>query len=58
VIIERDHATKEALEAAGWLVIVVWEHDDVADAARRVAKAVRSRAEPSRLRQRLTESYG
>jgi DNA mismatch endonuclease (patch repair protein) len=49
--IERDRATQETLERAGWLVIVVWEHDDVADAARRVAEAVASRR-PMRNRMR------
>lgn len=43
MVIERDNATKEALEAAGWLVIVVWEHDDLAEATRTVTEAVVSR---------------
>jgi hypothetical protein len=41
--IQRDQATQEALERAGWLLVVVWEHEDVAEAARRVAEAVASR---------------
>ncbi|RRR41158.1 very short patch repair endonuclease [Mycolicibacter terrae] len=41
--IARDRAKDKALEAVGWLVIVVWEHDDVEEAARRVAEAVASR---------------
>jgi len=45
--VERDRATQEALERAGWLVIVVWEHEDVNDAARRVAQAV-ARRRPGR----------
>lgn len=39
----RDRTKDAALEAAGWLVVVVWEHEPVADAARRVAEAVNSR---------------
>lgn len=38
--IARDKAKDEALTAAGWLVMVVWEHEDVAAAAQRVAEAV------------------
>ena len=41
--IERDRTKDAALEAAGWLVVIVWEHEDVADAARRIADAVASR---------------
>ncbi|MGV0081739.1 very short patch repair endonuclease [Mycobacterium colombiense] len=41
--IERDRATEAALRRAGWLVIVVWEHEDMHEAARRVAEAVTSR---------------
>lgn len=41
--IERDSETQSALEQAGWLVIVVWEHDDVETAAAKVAEAVASR---------------
>ena len=40
---ERDDATVGALEVAGWLVIIVWEHDDVDDKADQIAKAVRDR---------------
>lgn len=46
----RDRAKDASLEAAGWLVVVVWEHEPVADAARRVAQAVdsrRARREPT-----------
>lgn len=45
--IARDRAKDAALEAAGWLVVVVWEHEGVAEAVRRVAEAVASRR-PSR----------
>jgi DNA mismatch endonuclease, patch repair protein len=41
--IERDAETQAAFEAAGWEVIVVWEHEDMTDAVRRVADAVASR---------------
>jgi DNA mismatch endonuclease, patch repair protein len=46
---KRDKETQEALERAGWVVIAVWEHENIADAARRIAAAVASRrpdAEP------------
>lgn len=43
--IERDRETQEVLEQAGWLVLVVWEHEDLAAAAQRVAEAVASRRE-------------
>lgn len=37
----RDAETERALQACGWQVIVVWEHDDVAEAADLVVSAVR-----------------
>src|SRR6266705_1562590 len=33
--IARDQVTAQRLEAAGWVLIVVWEHDDAARAAER-----------------------
>ena len=39
----RDMETEHLLTEAGWLVMVVWEHEDTAEAASRVAAAVRSR---------------
>jgi len=42
--VERDRAVDAALEDAGWLVIRVWEHEDPALAAARIAEAVRARA--------------
>lgn len=39
----RDRHTDEKLAAAGWEVIRVWEHEDVASAAVRIADAVRRR---------------
>lgn len=37
---ERDRETQAAFEQAGWLVIVVWEHEDMAEAAVTVTEAV------------------
>lgn len=39
----RDADTDERLREAGWQVVRVWEHDDPAEVARRVATAVRAR---------------
>jgi DNA mismatch endonuclease (patch repair protein) len=39
----RDRDTDERLGAAGWTVVRVWEHEDPASAAARIAAAVRSR---------------
>nr|WP_082966893.1 very short patch repair endonuclease [Mycobacterium sp. 852002-51163_SCH5372311] len=46
---ERDKKTTAALESHGWLVIRVWEHDDLADAVGRIATAVqfRNRSAPT-----------
>lgn len=41
--IERDERKRAALEADGWTVVVVWEHDDIAEAVERVTAAVRDR---------------
>ncbi|MBZ5737519.1 DNA mismatch endonuclease Vsr [Nocardioides mangrovi] len=41
--IARDEDTERRLTEAGWLVLVVWEHDDPKLAADRVAAAVRAR---------------
>lgn len=41
--IARDRAKDEALAAAGWLVLVVWEHEDTAEAAQTVIDAVNGR---------------
>lgn len=38
----RDTQTNETLTAAGWAVIRVWEHDDMATAAERIETAVRA----------------
>ncbi|MER7109375.1 very short patch repair endonuclease [Streptomyces sp. NPDC000229] len=37
----RDTETNDTLAAAGWTVIRVWEHDDLAQAATRIENAVR-----------------
>lgn len=37
----RDADTDQRLQGAGWKVIRIWEHEDVARAARRVERAVR-----------------
>jgi DNA mismatch endonuclease (patch repair protein) len=39
----RDRATDEALAAAGWRVIRVWEHETAPDAADRIETIVRQR---------------
>jgi DNA mismatch endonuclease (patch repair protein) len=39
----RDRDTDARLEAAGWVSVRVWEHEDPADAALRVASVVRAR---------------
>lgn len=37
----RDESTEEALRAAGWQVVVIWEHEDVMEAADRIEELVR-----------------
>ncbi|MEV4826808.1 very short patch repair endonuclease [Micromonospora sp. NPDC049257] len=41
--VNRDVQTREQLEQAGWLLIIVWEHEDPETAARRIADAVQAR---------------
>lgn len=41
--VARDRDTDRRLEEAGWRVVRVWEHEDPARAAARVAKVVRRR---------------
>lgn len=36
-IVDRDADTERQLREAGWLPVVVWEHEDMAEAARRIA---------------------
>jgi DNA mismatch endonuclease, patch repair protein len=42
--IKRDRAQDRALSEAGWIVLRIWEHDDVEKAADDVAAVVRSSA--------------
>lgn len=42
--VRRDRDTDERLEAAGWTVVRIWEHEDSERAADRVEKTVRSRS--------------
>jgi DNA mismatch endonuclease (patch repair protein) len=39
----RDARNDEELEAAGWIVVRVWEHEDADDAATRIVKVVKAR---------------
>jgi len=39
----RDQRLEHLLSEAGWLLLVVWEHEDFMDAAESVASAVRRR---------------
>jgi DNA mismatch endonuclease (patch repair protein) len=41
--VARDRDTDARLAIQGWLVIRVWEHEDMDDAARRIERAVRQR---------------
>lgn len=41
--VERDEETERLLTAAGWLVVVVWEHENPDSAAERIALAVGAR---------------
>lgn len=42
--VERDRDTDARLEDAGWVVVRVWEHEAVAEAADRVENVVRGRS--------------
>ena len=46
--VERDRDTDERLDAAGWQVVRVWEHEDPQEAADRVESAVRSAVSKAR----------
>jgi DNA mismatch endonuclease (patch repair protein) len=41
--VRRDRDTDGRLGDAGWLVVRVWEHENVQEAAKRIAAYVRSR---------------
>ncbi|MDT5258787.1 MAG: mismatch endonuclease, patch repair protein, partial [Mycobacterium sp.] len=45
---ERDKKTTAALQSSGWMVIRVWEHDDLGDAVERIATHVQSRDRSAR----------
>lgn len=45
--VARDEDTARRLADADWLLHVVWEHDDVQQAAERIAMTVRARRESS-----------
>lgn len=40
---ERDQETESRLTAAGWNVVIVWEHETVSEAVKRVERALASR---------------
>jgi DNA mismatch endonuclease (patch repair protein) len=46
--VTRDRAFQGRAEADGWLVLRVWEHEDLADAANKVEAAIRARTETNR----------
>jgi DNA mismatch endonuclease (patch repair protein) len=46
----RDRRIDATLNAAGWLVVRVWEHEGVAEAADRVEAAVQSRSHAKNVR--------
>ena len=41
--VERDRRNAAALAAAGWQLVVVWEHEDAVEAADRVERLLRAR---------------
>ena len=43
----RDRDTDEKLEALGWTVIHIWEHEDSGNAARLVAASITDSGEPA-----------
>lgn len=40
---QRDDSSERALIAAGWQLVVVWEHDDISRAAEAINSTVRAR---------------
>ena len=42
---ERDQQNQLTLEQGGWLVVRIWEHEDVAQAAQRIQRLVRARSD-------------
>lgn len=43
--VERDRRNDTQLDAAGWLVLRIWEHEDPREAAERIAQLVRARVD-------------
>ncbi len=41
--VERDREQDALLDASGWVVVRIWEHEPIEEAAQRVAVAVRAR---------------
>jgi len=50
---QRDARTDDAFRAQGWLVVRVWEHEDVSAAADRVQRTVEARQPVSPVSKRL-----
>jgi DNA mismatch endonuclease (patch repair protein) len=46
----RDEETARRLRQAGWILEIVWEHEDMTEAGQRIANIVRQRSRPSRNR--------
>ena len=46
--LERDRLVTQALTAEGWIVVRIWEHEPLQDAAAAIEIAVRSATPPSR----------
>lgn len=44
--VTRDADTAARLQAAGWTLVVVWEHEDPREAADRIAELVTARRQP------------
>jgi DNA mismatch endonuclease, patch repair protein len=42
---QRDREITEALRKEGWIVIRIWEHEELAPAVQRIGRVVRQRAE-------------
>lgn len=53
----RDDETERLLRDAGWEVLIVWEHDDPAEAAARIAAVLAERRRPGR-RNTASEAAG
>ena len=43
----RDHENAQRLHDVGWLLLVVWEHEDPTIASQRIAAAIRQRRQPT-----------